>query len=417
MRFLLALAWKNLSRYRRRTIITAAAIAFGLVVYVFMDSLLLGLDQESERNLIRYESSSARVMHPDYWEERLQRPIKYVIDEPEPIIRRLAEQGYPATPRVVFAAELIVRRDPYPEDGSMQVSVSAVDPTRDEDVFGMKETIEAGRYLEPGEDGVVMGSWLAEDLGAEIGYTLTLVTRTRDGYRQAIDAEIVGIFNCPNPYVNRSTLLMPLDTADFHLEMRGAATEIDMRLPERRDPLALARVIEEDLNDRFGGVAVMGWPDLAADYVALAESKKSSSGMVLFLVFIVAAVGVSNTMLMSVFERVRELGTMRAMGMLDRQIRWLFVMEAAGIGFLGAAAGTALGAAVNVLLVNVGIDYSSILRQADMGYRVSGFIRGAWNPQGMAGGFIAAVLVCSLVALVPTRRALKMRVTECLRTD
>ncbi len=79
MKFLISLAWKNLSRYRKRTIITASAIAVGLAVFLWTDSFLLGMEVDSERNLIWYESSSARVMHPDYWEERTRLPLKYVI--------------------------------------------------------------------------------------------------------------------------------------------------------------------------------------------------------------------------------------------------------------------------------------------------------------------------------------------------
>ena len=127
--------------------------------------------------------------------------------------------------------------------------------------------------------------------------------------------------------------------------------------------------------------------------MALAESKRKGSGMILFLVFVIAAVGVSNTMLMAVFERMRELGTMRALGMGDRQ--------------------TALVA----WMVNVGLDYTSISRQMDFGYRISGVFRGAWDPQAMVRAFVLGILIAVAVAFVPTRRALKMRITDCLRND
>ena len=77
MRFLLGLAWKNLSRYKKRTMITAFAIAVGLGIFIFLDSWLLGLEQESERNLIWYESSYARILNEEYWEEKDQLPLDY----------------------------------------------------------------------------------------------------------------------------------------------------------------------------------------------------------------------------------------------------------------------------------------------------------------------------------------------------
>ena len=123
MRFLLSLAWKNLSRYRKRTIITATALAVGLGAYIFMDSWLLGAEKESERNLIWYETSSARVIDDQYWEQKDRLTLKYVIEEPAAILEKLAEQKIPAAPRTLFSGELILRKDPFPEDGSLTLRV------------------------------------------------------------------------------------------------------------------------------------------------------------------------------------------------------------------------------------------------------------------------------------------------------
>jgi hypothetical protein len=83
MKFLISLAFKNLTRYKRRTLITAGAIAFGLMMYIFIDSLLLGLEIESVRNLKWYETASARVLNEDYWENRFQRPLDINIPDPD----------------------------------------------------------------------------------------------------------------------------------------------------------------------------------------------------------------------------------------------------------------------------------------------------------------------------------------------
>jgi ABC-type lipoprotein release transport system permease subunit len=317
----------------------------------------------------------------------------------------------------VFGAELIVREDPYPEDGSIRVKVHAIDPERDDQVFHFRETVEEGRYLEPGEDGVLLGAWLAEDLGARVGYAMTLVTRTRTGYYQAIDTEIVGIINCPNPYINRSSVFMPLDSADYHLEMEGAVTEINMRFPLRADADKRAAEIQESLTDHSQTLQVMSWREIAFDYVALAEQKQAGSGLILFLVFIIAAVGVSNTMLMAVYERTKELGTMRALGMKDSQIRWTFLFEAGGIGFIGSVLGLILGSLLVFWMVNWGIDYGAMIRQADMGYRIASVFRGVWHPTAMIQAFVLGIVIAMIVALVPTRRALRMRITDCLRDE
>jgi ABC-type lipoprotein release transport system permease subunit len=415
MRFLLGLAWKNLSRYRKRTMITASAIAVGLGIFIFMDSWLLGAEQESERNLIWYESSYARVMNNAYWDEKDQLPLEYLIEDPDIVILRLKEMRIPAAARTVFGGELVLREDPFEQDGSMPVKIYAIDPENDDEVFRFRETITDGRYLEPGEEGVLIGSWLAEDLGAEVGFPITIITTTMDGYYQTIDLEIVGIINCPNPVVNRSSIFMPLDTADVYLEMGGAVTEIDLKFPERADADLMAAEINEKLSADFQGLEVLSWKILAKDYVALADMKQSGTRMILFLVFIIAAVGVSNTMLMAVYERVRELGMMRALGMKNSQIRLAFLFEAGGIGFIGSLIGMLFGLLLCFWIVRWGVDFSALTRDMDIGYRVAGVMRGAWNPTAFVRAFFFGIILSIIVAFIPTRRALKMPITECLR--
>ncbi|WP_052078837.1 ABC transporter permease [Spirochaeta lutea] len=437
--FIFTLSWKNLSRHKKRTIITASAIAFGLSMYLFLDAWLLGAELDSERNLIWYETSSARVHNPEYWENRERLELKHVISQPARVIQEIEELGYPAAPRTVFRADLAVRQDPFPTDGSMQVRVYAIDPQRDDQVFRLSRTIEEGGPLSgpgleglaqdgsPGETGTeglsdelpgaLIGRWLAEDLGAEVGYPITLITRTREGFYQTIDLEIQGILNSPNPMINRGTVFISLGTADRALQMQGAVTEVNIRMPDRADTYSAAAQLEEDLSGVNGGLGVYPWQEIARDYIAMSSTKRQGSGLMLFLVFIIAAVGISNTMLMVVFERTRELGTLRAIGMKDGDIRLNFLFEAGGIGILGGLGGLVMGSLLVAFVTYIGVDFSFMLRDIDIGYRLSGVMYGAWHPAAMIGGFALCVIMTMVVAYFPTRRALDMEITDCLRDE
>jgi ABC-type lipoprotein release transport system permease subunit len=418
MNGLFSLAMKNLSRYRRRTIITAAAVGIGLALYIVMDGMLLGLEKESERNLIWYETSSARVMSGAYWDEREQRPLDEPVEDPDRVVGQLEDAGIPAAPRVVFDGELVVYEDPYPSSGSMRTVLYGIDPEGDAKVFRLEEAVSEGRYLEPGENGALMGAWLAEDLGAEVGYPLTVLTRTSRGYYQTIDLEIVGLVNAPNPIINRKAVYLPLDTAQLYLQMEGRATEINMSFAETadvEDRLAAARAaVEGDLGPGGDPLVVKSWQELAADYVALAQAKTQGSGMILFLVFVIAAVGVSNTMLMAVFERVRELGMMRALGMSERDVRKLFLIEAAGIGLIGAVLGVTAGVIGNWILTEYGIDYRWMFRTMDVGYRSAGYVRNAWHPEAIVQAFVIGILLAVGVSWISTRRILRFSIPDSL---
>ncbi|MDA3939287.1 MAG: FtsX-like permease family protein [Spirochaetia bacterium] len=413
MKFLISLAFKNLTRYKRRTLITAGAIAFGLMMYIFIDSLLLGLEIESVRNLKWYETASARVLNEDYWENRFQRPLDINIPDPDSIISKLDKNGIKATKRIEFSGDLILNSFDFGEDGNMSVIVTAIDPKKDFDVFNFDSTIQQGRFPEEDEDAVVMGSWLAEDIGAELGYWITIVTRGNGGFYEAMDMEIVGIVNCPNPNVNRTLIMMPIAVADEYLAMEGASTEVNIKLPESADIDAEVIRIQNLLNE--DNLTVMSWKSMAADYLAIAEAKRGGTSMILFLVFLIAAVGISNTMLMAIFERIRELGMMRSLGMSDKKIRIAFMFEAAGIGLIGSIMGVILGIVINFWIVNYGINYGDVYRDMDIGYRVQAIIRGAWNFKTMGIAFFAGIFISTLVAFFPTKRALKMDIPSCLR--
>ncbi|HCS37227.1 MAG TPA: ABC transporter permease [Sphaerochaeta sp.] len=415
MRFIISLALKNLTRYKRRTIITAVAIAVGLMMYIVVDSILLGAEFESMRNLRWYETASARIMHPDYWEERLMRPLDISIDDPNTIVDALRKEGIAAAPRTMFSADLILYSDDFGEDGNMPVQVTAVNPELDNTVFRFEDTLIEGRFVESGTNELVIGSWFAEDIGAKVGYWVTLVTRGNGGFYEAMDMQIVGIVNCPNPNVNRTLLMVPIDTIGDYLAMEGAATEINIALPENAEIAEEVARIQQLIDPSGNDLLVVSWDDLARDYVALAEAKRGGTGMILFLVFIIAAVGISNTMLMAIYERIRELGMMRALGMNDRSIQLAFMVEAGGIGLIGSTIGVLLGIAINFYMVNVGIDFGLLMRDMDMGYRIQSSFRGTWSPSTIITAFFFGSILSMLVAWIPTRRALKMDIPSCLR--
>jgi len=407
---------KNLFRYKRRTFITAIAIALGLSMYLIVDSLLLGMDEESVRNLLWYETSSVRIHTKEYWGDRQLYPLEQGIEQPESILKMLRSEGWTATGRTMFTADMILYSDDFGEDGNMGVLVTAIDPETDNDVFHFEDTLIDGRFLTKDDtEGVLMGSWFAQDIGAEVGYWVTLVTRGNGGFFGATDLQIVGIVNCPNPNVNRTLLMMNKKSADALLGMEGSVTEIDIRLPIHSDVDEAVERLQQLLPESGQELEARSWRALAKDYLAAIQAERGGTAVILFLVFIIAAVGISNTMLMSMYERTRELGMMRAMGMKDRHILLSFLFEAGGIGFVGSVIGLALGALGNLYMVNIGIDFGFMMRDMDIGYRIQSIVRGTWNLKSFLVTLASGVGLSMIVAWIPIRRSLKMDIPSCLR--
>jgi len=394
-------------------LITAGAIAVGIMMYIFIDSMLAGANMESVRNMKWYETSSVRIYNEDYWENRFQKPLDIQIKNPDVLINKLNESGYTAAKRLEFAGDMILGSDDFGVDGNMSVVVTAIDPEKDFDVFHFEDTLVQGRFLKADEDAILIGSWFAEDIGVEVGNWITIVTRGNGGFFEAMDLEIVGIVNCPNPNVNRILIMMPFDTADEYLVMNGASTEINIKIPDSYNLdetiVNIQRLLEgHDLN-------VISWKDLAADYLANIKNDRAGTALIMVLIVIIASVGISNTMLMVILERTNELGMMSSLGMSKKRIRTTFLIEAAGIGLIGSLLGVLLGIVADFFLIYIGIDYSSMMRDLNMGYRIQAVFRGVWNPGTMAASFIAGIFIAAIVAIVPVERALKMDITSCLK--
>ncbi|TVQ28254.1 MAG: ABC transporter permease [Spirochaetaceae bacterium] len=414
--FLLRLAVKNLTRYGRRTVITALAIAAGVGIYIAMDSAIAGFAGESDRLYAGYETGDVAVTAPGYWEERQRFPLDRLVADPQAVIDTLRADGLSATPRTAFSGELVVRYDPFPEDGSLQAMFYGIDMDRDADVFGLLGSIEQGRAPDAGEDGLLIGRSLADRLGAEVGFPVTVTTRTRDGFHQLMDLEITGIFQTPNPVINRRAMYMPIGLVDTVLEMQGAVTHVHTVLPGNLPADADYRRVERLLAD-VDGVEVLSFEVMNQEMAEIMEIEDNALQIILFLLGIIAVVGISNTMLMAVLEREREIGMMRAVGVRNSEIRRMFFYEAGAIGLAGSVVGIALGSVLVWLLVNIGLDYGFLLDGVDMDFRWDGVLVGVWNVPTMGYAAVGASLVAGLASMVPVRRILKKTVTATLRDD
>ncbi len=414
VKFLVALAWKNLSRYRRRTIITVIAVASGIAMYIWVDSLLLGAEEDSVRNIVWYETGAAKIMNVGFWKNIDYLPLKYGFIPPRGLEEKLSAIGISWTPRVSFMGEV------YMDEGSLPVRIVGINPGQDNRVYRLKDVIGEGRYLNQEDSslrGAIVGNVLAKNLGVKPGSKLILRTRGKSGVLRVVELKVVGIIDSPNPMINNGTIFIPLSLANRELGLNGAVTELSLYFSGWQRPKNKLEVLRVKIRNYLesDNLIVKSWRDLSPDFIAVSQGKRSGTAVILFLIFIIAAVGISNTMLMAVYERIKEIGMMRAMGMGDGSIKFAFLLEAGGIGFIGSIVGVALGAAGSYFFVKYGIDFSSYMKDVDIGYRVNGVFRGAWDVKAFLVSFIFGVVISMLVAVIPASRALKKEITECLR--
>jgi len=251
---------------------------------------------------------------------------------------------------------------------------------------------------------------------------------------QAFDVKVVGVINSPAPLPNGNTAFLPLDILqdEAGMMLEGAITELiirekgvpDSRLPGKSES---GPVITDALKR---GLAAMGlnmpeelgvrtWQDYMEDYLSYEAIQTGMPQVLAFLLLLLSFLGISNTILLAIIERTKEIGMMRAMGMIDRQMIMTYMLEAGFLGLMGSVLGIIVGCIINYPIVKYGIDFSAMgdLMPDGIGFRTTAVFRSSWNIAVIFGSGIVATLLSSLVAILPTRRAVKKPITESLRFE
>ncbi len=232
---------------------------------------------------------------------------------------------------------------------------------------------------------------------------------------------MAGLVGTPAPEVNRGGLFISLDDARELLGAPagpdGLVTEIDVALPRKPSlNAALAQGEQAAASPAGRPPRRARGPDRPArgGLPAVRNGKSKASMIIVLIVLIISAVGIVNTILMSVFSRVREIGVLRAYGMTARDILRLFTLEGLALGLFGSLLGVGVGALLNFFLVTHGVDMSAYA--ASFGnIPMAGVLRGEWNPQTIVIGFVFGVVLSVIAARIPARRAARLEPTSALR--
>jgi len=253
---------------------------------------------------------------------------------------------------------------------------------------------------------------------------------------QVFDVVVVGVINSPAPLPNGNTAFIPLDAmqGSSGMMLEGAVTELvirergapDDRLPGRSESSSvITAALRRGLASIGGGLTlpeefgVFTWQDYMREYLDYEAVQVGMPQIMAFLLLLLSFLGISNTILLAILERTKEIGMMRAMGMTDRQMILVYMFEAGFLGFIGSVFGMLIGVLINIPMVKYGVDFSGIgqLMSDGIGFRTTAVFRSMWNVPIIFISGITATLLSSLVAIFPVSRVLKMPVTNSLRFE
>ena len=416
MGMILKIALRNIGRHKRRTFLSAVTIAAGLIVFILIDSTLTGIDRMSIDNMITLSSGALKIQTVKYDKEKNTFPLNYGIGDELSRVRAalaLDKRVRHATRRTQFLGQLSNYDETIPVVGTV------VDESADTTVFGLKPYI-TGSYFGPDNDReILMGRQLAQDLGVSMGDNITLYALTKYDSRNADQFRIAGLLNTADPTINHSGVFITYSAANEFLDLENTVSELDVSI-KRNSNLGVfshdVKDIQETLQQQFPSLRVNTFLDLGAGVLELTRAKRVAGIIFMAVILVIAVVGIFNTVFMSVYERIREIGVLRAHGLKPRDITVMFVLEGFITGLFGSALGIMVGSLANVYLVVTGIPMEKMVGKiATASYGISGNIYGEWNLPAMGIAFCLGILVATVAGIIPARKASKIQVTQALR--
>lgn len=396
MSLLIRLATRNLLRNTRRTLITVTTVSGGLALMIAGNNWANGMYQDMIRTGVSTLAGHVVVQGEGYQAERSQ---GITVPEANAVTTALHD----ALPSAVVVQRLFVEGLLTSPAGSAGLMANAVDPLLEPRVSTWSEKVVEGGWLAEERD-IVVGALVAETLQVGVGDKVVLMSQRDDEVKSRL-FRVKGILRTGSSDIDGALALISVPAGQKLLEVDDRVSQVSVHLPDPRDTREATRVAAAALAGR--PVEVLDWKHALPELVASIEMDAGSNNVMMFAMGVIVAMGVLNTVLMSVLERIHEFGVMRAVGMKARQVRRLVLMEGLMLGIGAVLLGDALGLLITWPLAVWGVDLSSLAGEQMSwgGVAVATMTYAEVDWERLVAYSIAGVLLTVLASVYPAWKA------------
>ena len=412
---LAAMAWRNIWRNRRRSLITLSSIALGTMLAVIMTAVQDAQWRDMIDMAARLGGGHVTIQHEEYLETpTLSRSVKQ-IDDLRELVRRDSQLDE--------TVEGIVER----VTGFVMVSTAgqsygagfiAYDPERENsETLSILEAIDAGELLEdPHEPRILMGSQLAENLNTRIGRKVIFTLTDKNAEIISETVRLKGILHTGAPTIDGGLVLLPIGLLRKTVAYApDEATQLGLFLEDQRDAGAVADRIGKALGN---GVAAIPWYDNQADLASFIMMKIAGAYFFEAVIALLVAAGIFNTIFVSVMERLREFGILLAIGFSPRRLFSLVMLESFWLGVVGLFFAILITAWPYYYLANTGIDMSAMIGEGNAevaGVAIAPLLKASIYPEKLFFIGLAVVTATLLSGLYPAWKAGRIEPVESIR--
>ncbi len=404
---ILKIAWRNVWRNQYRSLITIFGIAMGVCSLIFIRSFIDGADSQMIENYTDLMSGHVQIHVKDF-QKKLSLDLS--INNPQEIEEVLNSNKniIPFYSQRVKNYALVSSTE-----GSSGVLILGVDSEKEKLVSKLYKKVKKGYFLTGEKNEIVIGSDLAQILNVKLKDKVVLMSQGADGSMASGAYRVCGILKTGAEEIDRSLVLIDLKSAQDLLVLDKSVSEYVLKTDSVFAIDSVTKLLKSKFN--LKKYEILNWQEISPITKQWMEFDKAFSNVILFVVLIVVAAGILNTMLMAVLERVKEFGIMLAVGMKPKLITKMVAWESFFLGLIGIIMGTVLGINLANYFGKVGINLSYFSNALESYYTGSVIYPRVFMEYIIIWDVI--VLIVSLLASVyPAKRAAKLKPIEALKS-
>ncbi len=399
----LVLAFRNIVRQRRRSLLSLAAISFGVIALLLAGGFIQWIFWAMREDTVGSHLGHIQISRIGYQDSGTADPYKYLLPAQSPELTRLEKAPGVITvaPRIGFSGLVSFG------DATVSFIGEGVDPQR-ETFLSRSVIITQGTNLQPeDQSGIVMGRGLAANLGVHVGDQVVLLTNRPSGGVSAVEGRVRGLFSTIVKAYDDSVLRVPLPLARKLMGVSGSHLWVTL-LKRTEDT--------EDVMQQLRGTLdrtkfeLVPWTQLADFYNKTVVLFTHQFGVVRAIIGAIIILGISNTMMMNVMERTGEIGTVMALGTRRRQLVGMFLSEGFLLGIFGALIGLIVGLGLAALISAIGIPMPP---PPGMDRALIGQIR--VTPTLAIESMLLAVVTTLIASVYPAWKASRLTIVDALR--
>jgi len=403
---LFKMAWRNLWRNKRRTLITTASIFLAVLLATFMRSLQEGSYSEMIKNVVSFYTGYVQIHKAGYWEEQ---KLDNSFENTAAIQTLLGadEDIKGAIPRLESALLISSGQKTH------IAQIVGTDPKAEQELTGLADKVVAGRYLTDQDKGLLVAQGITEKLKVGVGDSLILLGQGYHGVTATEILPIIGIVKYNSPDLNKRILFLPLQEAQKMFAAPELLTSyaLDVKNPKHSDQVSNA--LKSELDDQT--YEVMDWKEMSPELVQMISSDRSGGILIMGVLYAIIGFGIFGTALMMVNERKFEFGVLIAIGMKKGKLARIMIYEMIILGILGILAGILVSIPLVSYFQHFPIEFTGEMAKAYESFNIAPII-----PTILDGGIILSqalvvLIMTLLISIYPTIKILGLNPIQSMR--